>query len=264
MVSARFGKLVKDTSGAALMEFTVVASVLFTVLFGILEFTHLFYQWNAATKAVQVGTRLAAVSAPVWQEIAGLTGTENNNDADVGTLLDNTHGYDYAVTCLGSTTSCNQLRDNISGNQGYTYDPVAMATLVFGRSGPPCGDAPGTYLGMCDIFNRVDVQNVQITYEHTFVGYGSRPGGLVPTITLQLVDLNFEFIFLDDLLGLNQVAIPGLRTTMIAEDMRTAAPNFGGGNGGNAGNGNGGNGNGNGGNGNGNGGNGNGNGNGNN
>ncbi len=96
-----------------------------------------------------------------------------------------------------------------------------------------CDDAPGTYFGMCDVFRRVNRDNVQITYQHTNTGYATRPGGLVPTITVQIIGLNFQFIFLDDIMGLfnnaadlNQIPIPGLTTTLIAEDMRAGAPTF--------------------------------------
>ena len=52
----------KDQRGTAIMEFSVVAGTLITMLFGIIEFAHLFSQWNAAVKAVQVGARAAATS----------------------------------------------------------------------------------------------------------------------------------------------------------------------------------------------------------
>ena len=138
-------------------------------------------------------------------------------------------------------------RDTINGSQTTTYDSSAMSTLVFGRGSATCLDPPGTYFGMCDMFSRIEPGNVRVTYTHTDTGYATRPGGLVPTITLELTGLDFEFIFLDNLLGLGPVQIPGLRTTMIAEDMNTAAPSFGGGTGGGGngnGNGNGGGGNG--------------------
>jgi hypothetical protein len=63
-------RLRDDTDGAAFLEFTVFAMFFFTLLFGIVEFTLAYYQWNAGTKAVQLGARLAAVSNPVSDELA--------------------------------------------------------------------------------------------------------------------------------------------------------------------------------------------------
>lgn len=257
MACASVRSLRRDASGAAILEFTIVAGVMVTVLFGIVEFTHVFYQWNAATKAVQVGTRLAAVSAPVWQEASTLTGMENG--ATPGQTL--ATGYAYSVTCSGHDNvnpgTCSMTSGSVAS---ATYNPIAMNTLVFGRGSAACKDPPGTYFGMCDIFDRIAPENVQVTYDNTLAGYAGRPGGIVPTIALQITGLNFQFVFLDDLLDFGAVPIPGLRTTMIAEDMRTSAPTFGGTSGGGTTTGGNGNGNGNGGN---SGGNGNGNGNGN-
>ncbi len=218
--------LSRDEQGAALLEFTVVSGVFLSVLFGVVEFAHVYHQWNAATKATQVGARLAAVSSPVWEGITQLNGTENGGLP--GDDLTIAGGYDYSVTCSGATASCTITRDTINGSQATNYDSAAMSTLVFGRGSAACSDDPGTYFGMCDMYNRVEPENVRVTYTHTDTGYATRPGGLVPTITLELIGLNFEFVFLDDLLGLGPVQIPGLTTTMIAEDMNTDAPSFGG------------------------------------
>jgi hypothetical protein len=48
-----------DLSGLSFGEFVVGVT---TFLRGIIEFTHIFYQWNAASKAVPFGARLAVVS----------------------------------------------------------------------------------------------------------------------------------------------------------------------------------------------------------
>jgi Flp pilus assembly protein TadG len=70
MASDSLKRLRDDTEGAAFLEFTVFAMFFFTLLFGIVEFTLAYYQWNAGTKAVQLGARLAAVSNPVSDELA--------------------------------------------------------------------------------------------------------------------------------------------------------------------------------------------------
>ena len=51
--------------GAVLVEVTVVMTIMFVFILGSIEFLFVFYQWNAAAKAVQVGTRIAATSDPV-------------------------------------------------------------------------------------------------------------------------------------------------------------------------------------------------------
>ena len=63
-----------DESGASFLELTVGMMTFFVILFGIIEFTYVFHQWNAATKAVQFGARLAAVSDPVSSGLKTMTG----------------------------------------------------------------------------------------------------------------------------------------------------------------------------------------------
>lgn len=47
--------------GAAAVEFALVAGLLFTVLFGIMEMSRVLFYWNTATEATRLGARLAVV-----------------------------------------------------------------------------------------------------------------------------------------------------------------------------------------------------------
>src|SRR5687768_1302723 len=67
-------RFLNDERGSVFLEFTVAMMVFLLTLFGIVEFSHLMYQWNVATKAVQRGARLAAVSEPVAQDLLTLDG----------------------------------------------------------------------------------------------------------------------------------------------------------------------------------------------
>ena len=69
MVSGSHKNIWRDESGAVLIEFTAAAFTFFIILFGVVEFANVYYQWNAATKAVQLGARLAAVSDPVSNDL---------------------------------------------------------------------------------------------------------------------------------------------------------------------------------------------------
>jgi hypothetical protein len=48
----------------------------------------------------------------------------------------------------------------------------------------------------------------------------------VPTITLSLHHLPFQFFFLSGLMGFNNVQIPALTTSITGEDMSSTAPVF--------------------------------------
>ncbi|MEP6604552.1 MAG: TadE/TadG family type IV pilus assembly protein [Nitrosospira sp.] len=47
--------------GTAAVEFALVASLLFTLLFGIMEMSRILFYWNTATEATRLGARLAVV-----------------------------------------------------------------------------------------------------------------------------------------------------------------------------------------------------------
>ena len=90
-----------DESGAALLEFTAAAFTFFIVLFGTFEFSQVYFQWNAASKATQYGARLAAVSDPVAANLSTLTGTETG--ALPGTTMPN---YDCICKFTSGSLAC--------------------------------------------------------------------------------------------------------------------------------------------------------------
>lgn len=47
--------------GVAAVEFAIIASLLFMLLIGIMEFSRITFYWNAATEATRLGARLAVV-----------------------------------------------------------------------------------------------------------------------------------------------------------------------------------------------------------
>jgi hypothetical protein len=213
---ARLRHIGRDQSGTTTIEFTIVALLFLLLTFGLVEFGNMFWQYNSAAKAAQLGARLAAVSNPVWSGLVSLEDTGTPGAA---------WETDYVVTCDGKGEDCTDLGEG-------EYDNEAMDCLVFGRSetAPPCdtecdpagidaGDA-----GMCDRFSRITADNVIVTYSHTGLGFAGRPGGPVPTVTVRLTGLQFEFLALGDLLGLEPITMPPFTVTMTGEDLSRLAP----------------------------------------
>jgi Flp pilus assembly pilin Flp len=214
MVIAR---LLRDQSGAVLVEATVMMTIMFVFILGAIDFLFAFYQWNAAAKAVQIGARIAAVSDPV------ASGLNNLSRSVVGASATPGEGMPgFEVTCSGETASCRC--------SGYCtglgeYNARAMNTIVFGRGSTSCSDATNFYnAGMCDVFSRITPANVVITYAQTGLGYAGRPGGPVPTISIAIRNLPFQFFFLGGLMGFNRIQIPALTTSITAEDLSSSAP----------------------------------------
>ena len=214
-------KYLRDESGATFVEFTLVVVTFLTIVLGFVDFSHVFLQWNSATKAVQLGARLAAVSDPVPAGLRNVTGLS-------ATVLPGMAMPAFSYQCVstaadGSTGTC-------TGTTSLSYSAQAMRDIVFGRGRTnssfcevkPATDEAKRRVGMCNIFSRIDPRNVVVKYEYTGLGYAGRPGGPVPTITVSLTGLTFDYVFLGDLLGLSSFALPGFATTVTGEDLKLA------------------------------------------
>jgi Flp pilus assembly protein TadG len=209
-----------DEDGGSLVEATVLIPIIFVFLLGSVDFLYAFSQWTAATKATQLGARLAAVSDPVAN---GLTGTTNMAVSAVsGSVLLGDPMPDFQITCDGGTAACTCTRGTCSGMGNYSA--AAMNTIVFGRSSSGCGDASSYYTtGMCDIFTRITAANVRIVYDQTGLGFAGRDSGPVPTISVSLQNLTFQFFFLNGLRGFANLAMPAFTTTVTGEALSSAA-----------------------------------------
>ena len=61
MIRYHFRRLGKNERGVALVEFAIVAMLLFVLIFGIIEFGWIFFGWITLTGAVREGARLAVL-----------------------------------------------------------------------------------------------------------------------------------------------------------------------------------------------------------
>ena len=204
--------LLRDQTGGVLVEATVMLVIIFIFVLGSVDFLMAMYQWNAAAKAVQIGARIAAVSDPVASDLNAITGLESG--AIPGTFPP--PAFTTRI-CSGSTGTC-------SG--GSPYNATAMNRIVRGRNMDNGCQLPVTSvydIGMCDIFPRVEPANVTVSYMYSGLGFAGRIGGPVPTVTVELQGLNFQFFFLGGLMGFNNIAIPTMRTTITGEDLSSSA-----------------------------------------
>jgi Flp pilus assembly pilin Flp len=216
------GKSWRDESGASFVEFTAVILAFLVIVLGFVDFSYAFYQWNSATKAVQYGARLAAVSNPVASDLTTLSGVSS-------TVLPGDPMPAFTRVC--TATNASGSSGTCSGGSGNDYNAPAMQTLLFGRGKTACAPDEQNYLllGMCNFYTKIiDARFVVVRYDYTGLGYAGRPGsggnaaGPVPTITVTLTDMSFDFVFLGDLLGFSDIALPGFATTATGEDLSLA------------------------------------------
>ena len=199
----------RDTRGASMVEFSIIAFLFFILLGGLVDFAIGFYQWNTASKGLQQGARLASVSDPVDSSLKNWDGLDVSGTVPGGAFPA------FTRVCSGLARSC---------TGGGVYDADAMETIVYGREGQSstCGLVGADRTpAMCDVFRRIGPNNVIITYQQTGLGFAGRPGGPVPTITVELTGLTFNFAFLNGLLRFAPIPLPAMKTTATGEDMST-------------------------------------------
>jgi len=195
-------RLIGDTRGIAMVEMSLIIGLLLALTLGMVDFSFAFAQWNAASKATQMLARLAAVSDPVSSDLQTLTGVEGG--AAPGDPMPDFGEH----MCSGATQTCTN----------GTYDPAAMTDLI---------DRAIDETNLDSILPQLTAANVVIRYTYTGLGFAGRPGvagrpgGPVPTITVELTGLNFNLFFLNGLMGFGPIQIPPMTTTVTGEDLST-------------------------------------------
>jgi len=211
--------VIRDNNGSVLVEVTIMLTILIVFIFGSVDFLLAFYDWNAATKAVQVGARIAAVSDPVASNLNIMSAALVSRSLRPGSAMPS-----FTVTCNGATSRCDCNGTCLGGE--VVFDTSAMNTIVYGRGSRACGDAISSYTaGMCDVFKRITPANVLIEYRQPVaggLGYVGRPGGPMPTIKVSLQNVPFHFFFLGFLF--NDIQMPSFATTVTGEDLSSCAP----------------------------------------
>ncbi|MDG4887762.1 TadE/TadG family type IV pilus assembly protein [Mesorhizobium sp. WSM4887] len=211
-------RFAKSEHGAAMVEMTIVAPLLFALTLGFVDFGYAFFQWNAAAKAVQVGARLASISDPVVKATV-LAAAAPTSIPGAPVAADAYPAFVCKYT--GSTGACN-------GNSS-SFDANAFSRIFRGDTAVTndnaCPALTGTQRpGMCHFFPGLQRDNVVITYAATGLGFQTRLGGPIPTIAVSLQNRSFQFFFLGGLMGFANINMPSMLSTVTGEDLKTSAP----------------------------------------
>jgi Flp pilus assembly protein TadG len=215
-------KVLRDISGGALIEATLVLPLMFFLALGTVDAAYYFYEWNLANKATYWGARAAAVSNPVAPNVVNLTESSSQIGqpcylAATGSANPNGSCPTFSVVC--TSTSCTP---NTYGFSGAAFTN-ANKTGVFDR--------------MQQIFPRLQASNVQITYQTTAgLGYFGQPYSgnsaqftLPMNVTVNIHCMTHQFFFIRWAWSAqtgcpanpNGPYIPAFPTTMQSESMFT-------------------------------------------
>ncbi|RWC54962.1 TadE/TadG family type IV pilus assembly protein [Mesorhizobium sp.] len=208
-------RFAKSEDGAAMVEMTIVSSLLFALVFGFVDFGYAFYQWNAATKAVQVGARLASISDPVATALATAAPTTTPGAPVIPSAY-----APFVCQYTGNTGACNgdSAKFNAAG-----FSTIFRGDTTYTNDNTCPVLAAGQRPGMCHFFPGLHRDNIAITYTATGLGFQTRLGGPVPTITVNLQNITFQFFFLKGLMGFNDITMPSMLSTVTGEDLKSTA-----------------------------------------
>ncbi|MGA2215084.1 MAG: TadE/TadG family type IV pilus assembly protein [Bryobacteraceae bacterium] len=84
MRASRHSRRTSGQRGNALLEFAIMAPVMILVMFGVMDFSRIFYYGNIAAGAARAGTEYALLSTANAGNTAGMQ-TAATNDASVNT-----------------------------------------------------------------------------------------------------------------------------------------------------------------------------------
>lgn len=194
-------------AGAAAVELAILFPLLLMFTFGIIEFGLILHQMNTLEKATQFGVRKAVTWDPVAPALVNYTGV-------TGSL----RGGDPLPVNLQVDITCDSA--GCTGAGAITspgYSSVAFNAVV---------DA------MAKIYPQIGPEDVVITYHNIGLGFIGRPGGaVVPSVTVSLRNLTYDFILLDvavsivsfGAIDVNDIIYPSFSATLTGEDLSDGA-----------------------------------------
>jgi hypothetical protein len=203
----------RDDHGTAILEFTLIAMILFGLTFAVVDFSIVFWQANLADKATYQGTRQAVQSDSVAPGVTAWSGVVDGG-LDPGTPLDLSRLDAFTVHCQSGACACTGPGCGAIGNPGY--DATAFNRIL---TAVQMVDANGNAL-----FSRATAANVYVEYSHVGQGFAGRPGSdVVPLVSVGVQGLVHPFFFMG-MFGMTGLTIGDSLTTLPAEDLSTAFP----------------------------------------
>lgn len=189
-----------DESGATLVEFAIVLAVFLLLFFAIIDFARLGFEAVMARKATHNAARIAVVRPAVCPNVPQVTPARTGTGARFGTLC-----RDASAPCASpGPFVCSLTEANASSNEIWNSINGLLPS-------------------------NAERSNVRLRYESD-PNLGFLGGPYVPLVTVELIDLDFNFVTplggLARLAGAanaqdlrNSLPFPSMRATLPAEDL---------------------------------------------
>ncbi|MBD3678496.1 MAG: pilus assembly protein [Rhodobacteraceae bacterium] len=203
-ISRAVGRFGRDEDGATLVEFAIVLSLFLLIFFGLIDFGRMAFHYVVAERGMYVAARVAAVRPPACPGVpeSNQRGPTPNNETPPRFGTSCNAG---ATVCTNpGTISCDGTAGNSTADEVWT---IVQGTLP----------------------NDATIANLRFSY--TYDGnLGFLGGPYVPVVTVELQNLNFQFVSpLAALVGLaggaaspglgDDIAFPSMSVSLPAEDL---------------------------------------------
>ncbi len=192
-----------DECGVTLVELAILLPVFLLLFFGLIDFGRMGAEYVMANKAMYQAARIAAVRPPAC---AGVPNTNTRGAVPVGTIPPR-----FGTLCSAGATVCASPAPAICA--GNIANPTALEIWTTISPLLPNSSTPA---------------NMQFRYDYD-QNLGFLGGPYVPVVTVQLQNLNFQFVTplagLANLAGAtgstlpNTVTFPAMSTSLPAEDL---------------------------------------------
>ena len=205
-------RLIRDERGISCVEFVIVATVFFMMIFGIIDFSRAMWEWNAAAKATQFGVRHAVVSDIVSIDYKDFSGLSVGLNAGDGVPIKDSGGNDMIapIFCSDSDPGAGLAigcGTSLGGLAAAKADAVAFLAIV---------------TMMQRHYDRIEAHNVVIEYRHIGLGFAGNPVGpdVDPLVTVKLRDMEFDFVT-PGFAGIFTINLPDFAASLTGEDHVT-------------------------------------------
>ncbi len=177
-------RLLRDDRASTTVEMVWVFPSLIILTFGIIDFGRAMFDWNAAEKATQIGSREAVIRDPVATPIKTWFECNPPNDSsEVGLLCADPAGG-IRTQCDFGTVVCTSTGCT---HNGTALDATKLDQTVFS----------GIVTAMQAALPRLQPENVTLTYRSSQLGFIGKPDGPVPEVTAQVSGVPFDLFGLD-------------------------------------------------------------------
>lgn len=191
--------LVEAEDGTTLVEFAIVMPIFLLILFALIDFGRLGYEYVMAQKAMQMAARIAIVRVPACANVPVVN--------TPGAVPAGTSAPHYGTNCSTAATVCASPAtvacDGSSANATSAEIWAAISPLM------PSGSTQA---------------NLRFSYAFNS-DFGFLGGPYVPMVTVQLQNLNFQFVSpLGALAALAGAVGGGLPQTLVFPTMSVSLP----------------------------------------